>query len=207
MWASPDPILAEYLPSLDTINESIDEEIKIEDKLRGHGGFYNSSNISLYSYVHNRPISYVDPDGNEILGAMNNYTVGLMGKSVGFSIGGAIDDKGGKAHVITFSNGLFAPITFTQPFGISSSITMEETSAATVHDLAGTGSDMILGLPLRGAIGFEGAKVTGQGYTGLTKGVSFGIGASFSGQTVLTHSWTFDTKISTDSFSDLGIMP
>lgn len=47
MWVSADPILGRYLNS----------EI-------GLGGIYNSMNVGLYSYAHNNPLIYTDPDGN-----------------------------------------------------------------------------------------------------------------------------------------------
>ncbi|MGH3859588.1 SpvB/TcaC N-terminal domain-containing protein [Actinokineospora sp.] len=46
VWQSPDPILGSYLDG------------------KPAGGVQNSSNLALYSYAHNNPVKYTDPDGN-----------------------------------------------------------------------------------------------------------------------------------------------
>lgn len=50
MWQSADPILNDYL-----------------DGKRGMGGVFNSMNLGLYSYTHNRPVNLIDPDGKDVL--------------------------------------------------------------------------------------------------------------------------------------------
>ena len=53
IWASPDPILAEYLPQAGHRPGDI----------QGYGGVLNPPNLNLYGYVHNRPVVGVDPNG------------------------------------------------------------------------------------------------------------------------------------------------
>ncbi len=62
VWQSPDPILASYLPTGDK-------------KLPGMGGVFNSANIGLYTYTHNKPTGYIDPDGKVLISG----TVVLIG--------------------------------------------------------------------------------------------------------------------------------
>jgi RHS repeat-associated protein len=54
VWQSADPILGKYLP---TARNSI---------LPGQGGVYNTFNLGLYSYAHQNPVRYTDPDGNAV---------------------------------------------------------------------------------------------------------------------------------------------
>ncbi|MCI5130959.1 MAG: RHS repeat-associated core domain-containing protein, partial [Candidatus Electrothrix sp. EH2] len=56
VWQSPDPILAEYLPTGDKEKDK---------KLPGMGGVFNSSNLGLYSYSHLNSITLLDIDGNQ----------------------------------------------------------------------------------------------------------------------------------------------
>ena len=46
MWISVDPAMEKYL-----------------DGAAGIGGIYNSKNLAVYSYSHNNPVVYLDPDG------------------------------------------------------------------------------------------------------------------------------------------------
>ncbi|MDU9049340.1 MAG: SpvB/TcaC N-terminal domain-containing protein [Candidatus Electrothrix sp. Rat3] len=62
VWQSPDPILGSYLPTGDK-------------KLPGMGGVFNSANIGLYTYTHNNPMIYIDPDGKVLISG----TVVLIG--------------------------------------------------------------------------------------------------------------------------------
>ena len=54
VWQSADPILGNYLPSSGGKGE-----------LAGMGGVFNSFNLGLYSYSHQKPVKLFDPDGNE----------------------------------------------------------------------------------------------------------------------------------------------
>jgi RHS repeat-associated protein len=56
VWQSADQILDKYLPGVD------DDD----DGLPGLGGIYNSKNLGLYSYGHQNPVIYNDPDGNVV---------------------------------------------------------------------------------------------------------------------------------------------
>ena len=49
VWQSPDPILAKYMQGQGS-----------------GGGVFNPPNLSLYAYVHHRPVVAFDPDGNEM---------------------------------------------------------------------------------------------------------------------------------------------
>jgi hypothetical protein len=55
VWQSADTILGEYLP---TGNKEQDA------KMPGMGGVFNSANLGLYTYTHQNPLKYLDPDGN-----------------------------------------------------------------------------------------------------------------------------------------------
>ncbi|HEX6287738.1 MAG TPA: SpvB/TcaC N-terminal domain-containing protein [Herpetosiphonaceae bacterium] len=59
VWQSTDPILEKYLPSRKDAAQS-DEDTS---KLPGMGGVYNSLNLGLYSYSHQNPVKFTDPDG------------------------------------------------------------------------------------------------------------------------------------------------
>jgi len=89
VWQSVDPILEKYLPSGDPEKDK---------NLPGMGGFFNSGNLAGYTYTHQNPVRYVDPDGNVaqaiiggILGAAEDLAFqGVMiaaGAQDGFSWG------------------------------------------------------------------------------------------------------------------------
>jgi len=70
-WISTDPIIDQYLPKYPESNENIRELAKDpltywKKHLPSLGGVYNSSNIGLYSYVHNNPVKFVDPNGKDV---------------------------------------------------------------------------------------------------------------------------------------------
>jgi hypothetical protein len=54
VWQSADPILGKYLP---TGNHDRDRN------LPGMGGIYSSLNLATFSYGHENPVTYKDPDG------------------------------------------------------------------------------------------------------------------------------------------------
>jgi RHS repeat-associated protein len=56
VWQSADAILGKYLPSGGSADPS---------KLAGMGGVYNTANLGMFSYAHNNPMKFTDPDGNE----------------------------------------------------------------------------------------------------------------------------------------------
>jgi len=53
LWQSADPALGKFLPT----------RVGTEAGLPGLGGIYNSFNLGLYTYGHQNPVRYVDPDG------------------------------------------------------------------------------------------------------------------------------------------------
>jgi RHS repeat-associated protein len=57
VWQSADPILGKYLPSGDSEGDS---------NLPGMGGVYNPFNLAMYTYGHQNPVKYSDPDGNAV---------------------------------------------------------------------------------------------------------------------------------------------
>jgi RHS repeat-associated protein len=56
-WISADPFLGKYLPTGSKNNYG---------NLAGFGGVFNPVNINLYTYTHNNPVKFVDPDGNDV---------------------------------------------------------------------------------------------------------------------------------------------
>jgi RHS repeat-associated protein len=109
VWASADPILDKYLP---TGNRDKDAQ------LPGMGGIFNPLNLAMYTYGHQNPVKFTDPDGNstwptkssELVGTANlPNNGGYFGYSrnsgtkwhAGIDIGGRVGDgvvafKGGK---------------------------------------------------------------------------------------------------------------
>jgi len=57
VWQSADPILAKYLP---TGNKEQDAQ------LSGMGGVINPINLAMYTYGHQNPVKFIDPDGNAV---------------------------------------------------------------------------------------------------------------------------------------------
>jgi len=57
VWQSVDPILEKYLPSGDPEKDK---------NLPGMGGVFNSANLAGFTYTHQNPVRYVDPDGNAV---------------------------------------------------------------------------------------------------------------------------------------------
>ncbi|MFZ3090664.1 MAG: SpvB/TcaC N-terminal domain-containing protein [Nitrospirota bacterium] len=69
VWQSGDPALMKFLPNPKDMAGSLRVVLNPpyyypEINLPGRGGIYMSSNLALYQYGHNNPVSYVDPDGN-----------------------------------------------------------------------------------------------------------------------------------------------
>jgi len=58
-WISADQFLDKYLPTGGQVSQ-----------LPGMGGIYNPLNLGLYSYSHQNPIKYMDPDGNSVDSAL-----------------------------------------------------------------------------------------------------------------------------------------
>ncbi|MDY6930099.1 MAG: colicin E3/pyocin S6 family cytotoxin, partial [Pseudomonadota bacterium] len=78
VWQSVDPILGDYLGH-------------DPRTLRGMGGVFVSQNLSLYSYTHQNPVKFVDPDGNEP--GVPDFTI--AGAATGTAVGGVIGAAGG----------------------------------------------------------------------------------------------------------------
>jgi len=70
VWQSVDPILEKYMPDLDDRLAAVKQgkDYFPEQSLPGMGGVYNPMNLAGYTYSHNNPVKYVDPDGNEVYG-------------------------------------------------------------------------------------------------------------------------------------------
>ena len=76
VWVSADPIFAEYLPNFDH---------KISKQNPGKvNGVFDSKNIGLYTYSHNRPVILKDPDGNNAVAARI-----IIGFGIGYALEGA----------------------------------------------------------------------------------------------------------------------
>jgi hypothetical protein len=82
-----DPILGEYLPTVDR---------KRNKYLPGMGGVFKSFNLGLFSYVHLNPLRLVDPDGNAPnLGALwQNYNTD--GQAIIKEVGGRLSQFEGE---------------------------------------------------------------------------------------------------------------
>ena len=65
-WISADPALGKYLPNLLNKNQ-LDENWDSETDLPGHGGIFRSANLNLFTYTHDNPVVFVDPDGNSTI--------------------------------------------------------------------------------------------------------------------------------------------
>ena len=63
-WISTDPILDKYLPTGSQL--FFPDKAFEASKLSGMGGIYNSKNLGMYSYAHLNPVTFQDPDGNEV---------------------------------------------------------------------------------------------------------------------------------------------
>jgi RHS repeat-associated protein len=73
VWQSTDPILEKYLPRGKDMDQGDEDTRKLPDtrskdkeQLPGMGGVYNSLNLGLYSYSHQNPVRYKDPDGRQV---------------------------------------------------------------------------------------------------------------------------------------------
>jgi RHS repeat-associated protein len=74
VWASADPILSRYLPStpheemgLVKLRMPAVQNPLPKFNLPGMGGVFNPANLALFSYAHQNPLRYVDPDGRQVL--------------------------------------------------------------------------------------------------------------------------------------------
>ena len=67
MWISTDPALGDYLGQ----------------SSKGEGGIYNSTNLNLYHYGNNNPVSYKDPDGEIVINAAAALVGALSGAAIG----------------------------------------------------------------------------------------------------------------------------
>jgi len=99
VWQSVDPILEKYLPSGDPEKDK---------NLPGMGGVFNSGNLAGFTYTHQNPVKYVDPDGNEIsIDAFNSFVEETGKNSVEYGKGvmdGAISIYDGNMNFIDQAN-------------------------------------------------------------------------------------------------------
>jgi len=64
VWQSTDPILDKYLPNTGMAGKQ--EQNHGGNELATLGGVFNSLNIDVYSYTHQNPLKYMDPDGRKL---------------------------------------------------------------------------------------------------------------------------------------------
>ncbi len=76
VWLSPDPAFVKYIPTAE-VNRA-----NIEGMIPGGGGVYKSFNLNNYSYSHQNPIKYVDPNGKWVRGIHKKMTEQVL-KSLG----------------------------------------------------------------------------------------------------------------------------
>jgi RHS repeat-associated protein len=63
MWLSADPALGRYLDAVEKANEQNSEMQLFSSRNSGQDGLLDSKNMSLYTYAHQNPFIYVDPNG------------------------------------------------------------------------------------------------------------------------------------------------
>jgi len=77
VWQSVDPILEKYLPSGDPEKDK---------NLPGMGGVFNSGNLAGFTYTHQNPVKYVDPDGNAAALPLLRPALSVIGKETAGSL-------------------------------------------------------------------------------------------------------------------------
>lgn len=77
MWESADSALGAYLPTAGSSDPN---------KLAGMGGIYNPFNLAMYTYAHQNPVKFSDPDGRVV--GVDDLIGGLVGGSIGLAVQG-----------------------------------------------------------------------------------------------------------------------
>ncbi|MDH4275927.1 MAG: hypothetical protein OEW08_12900, partial [Gammaproteobacteria bacterium] len=96
VWQSPDPILEKYLPGIGN-----------DSNLAGMGGIYNSFNLGLFTYAHQNPVRYSDPDGNVVIGIPFTDKYFVLQQKPGGGVRAEVTTRAEGRHIDPAPSGLF----------------------------------------------------------------------------------------------------
>jgi len=188
VWQSADPIIEDYLPGSDKKVELVLPSLgnwNVSFDLPGMGGVFAAGNLSLYAYVQNNPVNFIDPFGLETYISLT--ISGGGGLAVLSGEGGsilALDPDTGDVHGYTFAAGGVG-----LGFGGAATAQIGVLDMDTPQDITGWGLEVsAFAAAVKGASGqVSGSGPFGNGAMGVAGGLAVGAGAGVSG--MLTYTW------------------